>query len=130
VRGLVLIASAGLGAREPLLFRVARWPILGAIATGLRGRGFTARLLRSTYADPGKVTDSDVDQYYAPVARAGYGDALRGVLREFRFDGLEGGGAVSNTSPVLRWCSGATRIGGCRWRWGARWRPGYPARRW
>ncbi|HEX4628855.1 MAG TPA: alpha/beta fold hydrolase [Gemmatimonadales bacterium] len=101
VGGLVLIASAGLGAREPLLFRVARWPLLGSIATGLRGRGFTARLLRSTYADPRKVTDSDVDQYYAPVARAGYGDALRGVLRQFRFDGLGGGRLEHIACPTL-----------------------------
>lgn len=90
VRGLVLIGSAGLGVREPWLFRVTRWPIVGSLAAGLRGRGVTARLLKSTYADPSKVTESDVDQYYAPVARDGYGRALRGVLREFRFDALEG----------------------------------------
>ena len=90
VRGLVLISSAGLGAREPLLFRVVRWPILGSVAAGLRGRGVTGRLLRSTYGDPSKVTESDVDQYYAPVARDGYGRALRGVLRQFRFDALRG----------------------------------------
>src|SRR5881628_3778463 len=29
VRGLVLIGSSGLGGREPLLFRVARWPVVG-----------------------------------------------------------------------------------------------------
>ena len=90
VRGLVLVGSAGLGAREPLLFRVARWPVLGPAALALRGRGFTARLLRSTYFDPGKVTEADVDQYYAPVAQPEYGRALRGVLRQFRFTALEG----------------------------------------
>ena len=90
VRGLVLVGSAGLGAREPLLFRVARWPVLGPAALALRGRGFTARLLRSTYSDPGKVTEADVDQYYAPVAQPEYGRALRGVLRQFRFTALEG----------------------------------------
>jgi len=90
VRGLVLVGSAGLGAREPLLFRVARWPVLGPAALALRGRGFTARLLRSTYFDPGKVTEADVDQYYAPVAQTEYGRALRGVLQQFRFTALEG----------------------------------------
>jgi pimeloyl-ACP methyl ester carboxylesterase len=90
VRGLVLVGSAGLGAREPLLFRVARWPVLGPAALALRGRGFTARLLRSTYFDPGKVTEADVDQYYAPVAQPEYGRALRGVLQHFRFTALEG----------------------------------------
>jgi pimeloyl-ACP methyl ester carboxylesterase len=101
VRGLILIGSAGLGAREPLLFRVARWPIVGSVAMALRGRGVTARLLRSTYADPKKVTERDVDQYYAPVARDGYGRALRAVLREFRFDALGEGRLDHITCPTL-----------------------------
>jgi len=90
VRGLVLIASAGLGAREPLLFRIARWPVLGRIALAFRGRGFTGRLLRATYFDASKVTEADVDQYYAPVAQPAYRRALAGVLRQFRFTALEG----------------------------------------
>jgi len=90
VRGLVLVGSAGLGAREPLLFRVARWPLLGPAVLAFRGRGLTARLLKSTYFDPGKVTEADVDQYHAPVALPDYGRGLRGALRQFRFDGLEG----------------------------------------
>src|SRR5207302_1520480 len=80
VRGLVLIGAAGLGTREPLLFRVARWPVVGPLVLAFRGRGLVGRLLRSTYADPRKVTEPDVDQYYAPVAEAAYGRALRGVL--------------------------------------------------
>src|SRR5207247_10791804 len=90
VRGLVLVGSVGLGAREPLLFRTARWPVLGRLALAFRGRGFTGRLLRATYFDPGKVTQADVDQYYAPVAQPEYGRALVGVLRQFRFAALEG----------------------------------------
>jgi len=90
VRGLALIAAAGLGAREPVLFRVARWPLLGALAVALRGRGFVERALESSYADPSKLTPADIDQYYAPVADPDYGRALRGVLREFRFSGLAG----------------------------------------
>ena len=90
VRGLALIAAAGLGVREPVLFRVARWPVLGAFAVALQGRGFVERVLKSSYADPSKVTPADVEQYYAPVADPAYGRALRGVLREFRFSGLTG----------------------------------------
>ncbi|HEX4599904.1 MAG TPA: alpha/beta fold hydrolase [Gemmatimonadales bacterium] len=90
VRGLVLLGAMGLGAREPLLFRVARWPLVGPVALAFRGRGLTERLLRSAYADPTKVTPADVDQYYAPVAEPDYGGALRGVLREFRTDALVG----------------------------------------
>jgi pimeloyl-ACP methyl ester carboxylesterase len=89
-RGLILIAAAGLGVREPLLFRVARWPVVGRALLALRGRGLTGRILRSTYADPRRVTEEDVDQYYAPVARPGYAHVLRQVLRRFRFDGLAG----------------------------------------
>ena len=90
VRGLVLIGSAGLGVREPLVLRVARWPFVGPVALALRGRGLTARILKATYADPTKVTEADVDQYYAPTVEPGYAHALRSVLREFRFDGLQG----------------------------------------
>jgi len=90
VRGLVLIGSAGLGAREPPLFRVGRWPLIGPLLFAFRGRGLTERLLKATYADPGKVSEADVDQYYAPVAEPEYGRALRAVLRSFRFDALAG----------------------------------------
>ena len=90
VRGLVLIGSAGLGAREPPLLRVGRWPLVGPLLFAFRGRGLTERLLKATYADPRKVSVADVDQYYAPVAEPEYGRSLRAVLREFRFDGLAG----------------------------------------
>ena len=103
VRGLVLVGSAGLGAREPLLFRVARWPVLGPAVLGFRGRGFTARLLKATYFDPSKVTESDVDQYYAPVAQPAYSRALRAVLRQFHFDGLEGRLDKIEAPTVVLW---------------------------
>jgi pimeloyl-ACP methyl ester carboxylesterase len=90
VRGLVLIGSAGVGVREPIALRVARWPVVGVAVRALRGRSVTGRLLRATYADPRKVTEGDVDQYYAPVARPGFGRALGRVLRQFRLDGLTG----------------------------------------
>ena len=102
VRGLVLMDAAGFGTRWPFALRVARWPLLGAVATSLRGRSSTARILRSTYADPANVTEADVDQYYAPVPDPDYGRALRGVLREFRFDDLAGRlGAVPSPTLVV-----------------------------
>lgn len=100
VRGLVLLDAAGLGTRWPFTLRAARWPVVGGVVTALRGRGLTAGILRSTYGDPSKIRDGDVDQYYAPVAEPDYGPALRGVLREFRFDALQGRlGAI--TAPTL-----------------------------
>jgi pimeloyl-ACP methyl ester carboxylesterase len=86
VRGLVLIGSAGLGAREPRLFQLVRWPVVGPLVLSFRSRGLAERLLKSTYADPTKVSEGDVDQYYAPVAEPDFGRALRGVLTAFRFD--------------------------------------------
>lgn len=90
IRGLVLVDAAGLGTRGALGVRAARWPVVGPVAASLRSRWVTGRLLRSTYADPSKVTEDQVDQYYAAVAEPGFGRALRGVLHEFRFDALRG----------------------------------------
>ena len=102
VRALVLLGAAGFGTREPALFRVARWPIVGPVMLAFRNRSLVERLLKSTYADPRKVREADVDQYYAPVAGPDYGRALRGVLREFRFDGLRGRtGAIQAPTLVL-----------------------------
>ncbi len=107
VRGLVLIDAAGYGVSWPGVLKIARWPFVGAIATSFRGRWISGRILRSTYAVPDKVTEADVDQYYAPVPDPDFGRALRGVLREFRFDGLAGGRvATLQTSTLIVWGEG------------------------
>ncbi len=90
VRGLVLVDAAGLGARWPLVLRVAHWPIIGRVLTAFRGRRMAARILQSVYADPRRVTDRDIDQYYAPVGDPDFPRAMRGVLRWFHFDALQG----------------------------------------
>ena len=101
VRGLVLIDAAGYGVRWPGVLKLARWPQVGAVVTRFRARWITGRILRSTFADPSKVTEADVDQYYAPVPDPAYGRALRGVLREFRFDTLSGGRLGGVLAPTL-----------------------------
>jgi len=103
VRGLVLIDAAGYGVRWPGVIKIARWPFIGAVATSFRGRWFTERILRSTFADPTKVSETDVDQYYAPVPQPGFGRALRGVLREFRFDSLGGRLARVHAPTLVLW---------------------------
>ena len=103
VRGLVLIDPAGYGIRLPGVLKVARWPVVGAVAPWFRGRWITGRLLRSTYADPTNVSDANVDQYYAPVPDPGYGRALRGVLRQFRFDTLVGRLAALDPPTLVVW---------------------------
>ena len=103
VRGLVLIDAAGLGVRSPVLLRLATWPVVEPLVSGLRSRWVTARVLKSTYADPGKVQPADVDQYYAPVAEPDFGRALRSVLREFRFDALGGRLSGVDTPALAVW---------------------------
>jgi pimeloyl-ACP methyl ester carboxylesterase len=103
VRGMVLIGSAGYGVRWPGVLKIARWPFVGALATSLRGRWITGKIVRSCFADPGKVTEADLDQYYAPVPDARFGRALRGVLREFRFDSLGGRLGSVQTPTLVLW---------------------------
>jgi pimeloyl-ACP methyl ester carboxylesterase len=110
VRGLVLIDAAGYGIRWPGVLKVARWPFIGAFVTTLRSRWIVERMLRSSYADPTKVTEADVDQYYAPVAASDFGRALRGVLREFRFDSLGGGRLGAVQAPTLIMWGDADRL--------------------
>lgn len=103
VRGLVLIDAAGFGVQWPGILKVARWPFVGVAATAIRGRWITERMLRSLYADPSKVTEADVDQYYAPVPSRDFARALRGVLREFRFDSLAGRLGSLETPTLVVW---------------------------
>jgi pimeloyl-ACP methyl ester carboxylesterase len=102
VRGLVLVDAAGFGTRWPLALRVARWPLIGALATALRSRASAAGVLLSSFADPTKVTAQDLDQYYAPVPDPDYGRAMRRTLMEFRFDDLVGrlGGVIQPTLVI------------------------------
>lgn len=90
VRGLVLIDAAGLGTHLPLLARLARAPLVGQMVAGLRGRGGVEKALQSTFGVPSRMTQAEVDQYYAPVAAPDFGRTLAGVAREFDFSALKG----------------------------------------
>lgn len=103
VRALALVAAAGFGIRVPVLLRAARWPIVGSLASGLRWRWVTGRVLRSTYANPSRVTTEDVDQYYAPVAEPDYAGVVQGVLRGYRFDALPGRLSALRVPALVLW---------------------------
>jgi pimeloyl-ACP methyl ester carboxylesterase len=103
VRGLVLVDAAGMGVRWPFMLRVAHWPIVGALFDHFRGRAATAGILKALYAVPSRVTEEDVDQYYAPLAESGFGRGLRGVLREFSFEGLQGRLGQLATPTLVMW---------------------------
>jgi pimeloyl-ACP methyl ester carboxylesterase len=103
VRGLVLVDAAGVTVRYPFMLRAARWPVVGWIVDRLRGRAATARILKATYARGSRVTEADVDQYYAPVAQPDFAPALRGVFREFKFDRLAGRLGMIAAPTLVMW---------------------------
>ena len=87
VRGVVLMGPAGL---LPRAVGMLRSPVVGGVGTQFVTRATVAATLRSCFADPRRVTENDIDQYYAPFAVKGARSALRQVLRNFRFDALQG----------------------------------------
>ncbi|MGE5761526.1 MAG: alpha/beta hydrolase [Gemmatimonadota bacterium] len=103
VRGLVLVDAAGLRVRWPFMLRVAHWPIVSALFDRLRGRSATAGILKALYGMPSRVTEEDIDQYYAPIAEPGFGRSLRGVLGEFRFNALQGRLGQLATPTLVMW---------------------------
>jgi len=103
VRGLVLVDAAGLGIGVPFMLRMGKWPILGPLFDHLRGRSATGRILRRIYGDPSRVTEQDIDQYYAPIALPEYGRGLRGILREFNFEDLQGRLGSIMTPTLVLW---------------------------
>lgn len=100
VRGLVLIDPAGYG---PLGARLAGWPLVRDIAVSFISRATAAATLRLCFADPRRLTDADVDQYYAPLAAPQSRAALRNVLRAFRFDALRGRVAQLQAPTLILW---------------------------
>jgi pimeloyl-ACP methyl ester carboxylesterase/AcrR family transcriptional regulator len=90
VRGLVLVDAAGVTVRWPFLLRIARWPLVGTVFEHFRSRWVTARILKTLYADPSRVTTQDIEQYYAPQVEPGFAHSLRSVLGAYRFDALQG----------------------------------------
>jgi pimeloyl-ACP methyl ester carboxylesterase len=85
------------------MLRVAKWPIVGPLFDHLRGRGATGGILRVIYGDASRVTDQDIDQYYAPIALPDFGRGLRGILREFSFEDLRGRLGSIMTPTLVMW---------------------------
>src|SRR5262249_25847222 len=103
VRGLVLVDAAGLGVGLPFMLRVGKWAVVGALFDRLRGRGATGNILRAIYGDPSRVTEQQIDQYYAPVALPNFGRGLRGILHEFSFEDLQGRLGSIATPTLVMW---------------------------
>lgn len=85
VRGMVLINPSGL-VRIPLLAlgRAAPRPVVRAVGRRLMPRwGVRLILERLAYADPGRPTERDIDEYWAPTQLDGFVSAARSALSDF-----------------------------------------------
>jgi pimeloyl-ACP methyl ester carboxylesterase len=100
VLGLVLLGPAGYLSRSSRLLRL---PTAGRVAMALASRSSVAGVLRLCYADPRRVTEEDIDQYYAPVKLPGTQRAMSRVLANFAFDGLRGRLAPVTAPTLVLW---------------------------
>jgi pimeloyl-ACP methyl ester carboxylesterase len=102
VRGLVLLDPSG--HRGPI-----KRSALRQLVTPLMNRTAVAAILRYCFADPRRVTQRDIDQYYAPLTSPGGRKALPIVLREYRLDALRGR-AQRIVAPTLVLWGAADRV--------------------
>lgn len=87
IRRLVLAAPAGLtSVRLPAIGRLLAPRFADRFARYLTPRWLTNLLLRSAYGKPARVTDRDVDEYWAPSQFPNYYRAARALLEEFDWD--------------------------------------------
>jgi len=73
VHKLILVDAAGYPLRHPLplVFRLARIPLLSSLLANMDPRPLVVRTLREAYADPSKVTPELMDRYTDLSLRAG-----------------------------------------------------------
>lgn len=90
VRALVLIDAIGgpmRGPMPPALKALSR-PVLGPIFATMTPREVVKRVLASTYGDPGRLSEAEVDAAYDLTLRAGNRAAAREVLKRGAGQGL------------------------------------------
>jgi pimeloyl-ACP methyl ester carboxylesterase len=87
IRRLVLAAPVGLTRIGlPAIGHLLTPRFTDRFARYLTPRWLTNLLLRSTYGTPSRVTDRDVDEYWAPSQFPDYYRAARALLEEFDWD--------------------------------------------
>jgi pimeloyl-ACP methyl ester carboxylesterase len=89
IRRLALAAPVSLtGIRLPAIGHLLTPRFTDRFARYLTPRWLTKLLLRSTYGDPRRVTEGDVDEYWAPSQFPEYYRAARALLAEFDWNAL------------------------------------------
>lgn len=103
VERLILVDAAGYPRQEPapLVFRVARLPVLGELLTLLTPDALFEQNLRDVYGDPDQVTDELVDRYAALNRREGNRRAAVARLRAPERDDTELLATISAPTLVL-----------------------------
>ena len=76
VLALVLASTCGVSHREPPLWRLSRWPLVGEAMGLFVGRPVVRRTLREMVYDPDLVTGDVVDAFLDPLRRPGAWPAI------------------------------------------------------
>jgi pimeloyl-ACP methyl ester carboxylesterase len=81
---LVNPAAFGTVGLQPLA-RFVSPPVVDAVLDRLVPRWIVARAHRLVYGDPSRITERDIDEYWAPSQFPGYARAMRRLLHEFEW---------------------------------------------
>ena len=108
---LVLAAPVGLTSlRLPAIGHLLTPRFTDRFARYLTPRWLTNALLRSTYGTPSRVTNRDVDEYWAPSQFPDYYRAARALLEEFDWDPIAAQQLASMPCRTLVILSTADRL--------------------
>ena len=111
IRRLVLAAPVGLTSISlPTIGHLLTPRFTDRFARYLTPRWLTNALLRSTYGKPSRVTDRDVDEYWAPSQFPDYYRAARALLEEFDWDPIAAERLASMPCRTLVILSTADRL--------------------
>ncbi len=102
VARVVLINPVGLGhVRFTSIAQLLSPLPLRDYASHMVSRALVRWFLRLAYADPSRVTERDVDQYWAAASRPGFAAALVACLHDFSWDPYTAGQLAGVAVPVL-----------------------------
>jgi pimeloyl-ACP methyl ester carboxylesterase len=111
IRRLVLAAPVGLTSiRLPAIGHLLTPRFTDRFARYLTPRWLTNVLLRSTYGEPSRVTDRDIDEYWAPSQFPDYYRAARALLEEFDWNPIAAERLASMSCRTLVILSSADRL--------------------
>ncbi len=85
VSALVLVDASGLpnaASGYPLAVRMAGWPVIGPVLRAIPNRGRVRASLENAVYDSSRITDADVDAYYAPLRSRGGTNAFFARMKQ------------------------------------------------